>query len=69
MVQALKNAIVVSEDGPDFKWREKCDECGAVESGMQRDRITGSEGLRSSFYCDTCHERRDVELRAVPDPQ
>jgi hypothetical protein len=69
MAQALKNAIIVSEDGPDFKWRERCDECGTVESGTQGDRITGSEGLRSSFHCDTCNERRHVEIRAVPDPR
>ena len=63
MAHAVKNAVIVSEKGPDFRYKCKCDKCGTVQPSEQGGRITGSEGHTSTFYCSKCKEIRAVEIR------
>jgi hypothetical protein len=64
MAVALKGAVILREDGTTFDWQGKCEKCGQLNFSESRgNQISPSNTLVSSFYCTSCGNTQQVEIR------
>ncbi len=59
---AVKGAIIVSQDGTNAKYKNKCPVCSTEGTSWHSMRITPSV-MRAVFFCTKCSKKRDVEIQ------
>jgi hypothetical protein len=58
----MKGAVIVSQDGTNAKYKQKCSVCSQESSTWHTLRIAAGM-VRAVFFCPKCSKKRDVEIR------
>jgi hypothetical protein len=61
---AGKGAIIVGQDGKTVKYKGKCTTCGYEDSSWKSMTIPRGS-YRTTFFCNKCRKRRDVEIQGM----